>query len=150
MPTTLLATESLRIDKWLWHARFCRTRKLAQIVASKGHLRVNGHRVEKAGARVQAGDIMTLATGGQAMVIRVLGLGERPTMRRDVTRPTGHLQVRRVVRRPAPVQRPPVVDLQRPSGPTSLAAPPGGLQRHPTGLLPAWPVQGGVVAAHAH
>ncbi len=77
MPTTLLATESLRIDKWLWHARFCRTRKLAQIVASKGHLRVNGHRVEKAGARVQAGDIMTLATGGQAMVIRVLGLGER-------------------------------------------------------------------------
>ncbi len=77
MPTSLVAKEALRIDKWLWHARFCRTRKLAQIVASKGQVRVNGHRVEKAGARIRMGDIMTLVSGRQVMVIRVLGLGEK-------------------------------------------------------------------------
>ena len=44
----------------------------------------------------------------------LLGLGQRPTMRRDVTRPAQHPQVRRVVRRAAPMQRTAVVDFQAP------------------------------------
>ena len=70
-------SESLRIDKWLWHARFCKTRAIAQAKAAAGHIRINGHRVEKASAAVRVGDVMTLAAGGKVMAVRVLGLGER-------------------------------------------------------------------------
>ena len=51
--------ESLRIDKWLWHARFCKTRLIAQEKAVKGHIRLNGQRVEKASTAVRVGDVMT-------------------------------------------------------------------------------------------
>ena len=70
-------SESLRIDKWLWHARFCKTRALAQAKATAGHIRLNGQRVEKASAQVRPGDVMTLSAGGKVVVLRVVGLGER-------------------------------------------------------------------------
>jgi ribosome-associated heat shock protein Hsp15 len=69
--------ESLRIDKWLWHARFCKTRAIAQDKAGAGHIRINGHRVEKPSASVRIGDVMTLPTGGKVVALRVLALGER-------------------------------------------------------------------------
>lgn len=69
--------ESLRIDKWLWHARFCKTRSIAQEKALQGHIRINGHRVEKPSAAVRIGDIMTLSAGGQVISLRVTGLGMR-------------------------------------------------------------------------
>ena len=67
----------LRLDKWLWHARFCRTRSLAQEKAAHGHIRLNGQRVEKPSAAVHIGDVMTLTAGGKVISIRVLGLGNR-------------------------------------------------------------------------
>jgi ribosome-associated heat shock protein Hsp15 len=70
-------SESLRIDKWLWHARFCKTRVIAQEKAAQGHIRINGHRVEKASAAVRVGDIMTLPAGGRVIALKVLGLGIR-------------------------------------------------------------------------
>jgi ribosome-associated heat shock protein Hsp15 len=70
-------SESLRIDKWLWHARFCKTRAIAQAKASAGHIRLNGQRVEKPSATVRIGDVLTLRTGGQILALRVLGLGLR-------------------------------------------------------------------------
>jgi ribosome-associated heat shock protein Hsp15 len=69
--------ESLRIDKWLWHARFCKTRSLAQDKAVKGHIRLNGQRIEKASAAVRVGDVMTFPAGGKVMSLKVLGLGLR-------------------------------------------------------------------------
>ena len=69
--------ESLRIDKWLWHARFCKTRSIAQEKALQGHIRINGHRVEKPSAMVRLGDIMTLSLGGQVISLRVKSLGVR-------------------------------------------------------------------------
>ena len=69
--------ESLRIDKWLWHARFCKTRSIAQAKAEAGRIRINGHRVEKASANVHVGDVMTLPVGGKVVALRVLNLGER-------------------------------------------------------------------------
>jgi ribosome-associated heat shock protein Hsp15 len=70
-------SESLRIDKWLWHARFCKTRALAQDKAVKGHIRLNGHRIEKASAAVRIGDVMTLPAGGRVISLKILGLGLR-------------------------------------------------------------------------
>ena len=69
--------ESLRIDKWLWHARFCKTRSIAQAKAESGQIRINGNRIEKSSAQVRPGDVMTLTAGREVLVIRVLGLGER-------------------------------------------------------------------------
>jgi ribosome-associated heat shock protein Hsp15 len=70
-------SESLRIDKWLWHARFCKTRALAQDRCVKGHIRLNGHRIEKASVAVRIGDVMTLPAGGRVISLKVLGLGLR-------------------------------------------------------------------------
>jgi ribosome-associated heat shock protein Hsp15 len=70
-------SESLRIDKWLFHARFCKTRSIAQERAEAGRIRINGQRVEKACANVRVGDVLTLPVGGKVVVLRVLELGER-------------------------------------------------------------------------
>ena len=66
-----------RIDKWLWHARFYRTRVLAQAAATKGLVRLNGHRVEKSSVDVEPGDVLTLPKGREVVVVRVIGLAER-------------------------------------------------------------------------
>ena len=70
-------SESLRIDKWLWHARFCKTRGIAQEKAARGRIRLNGQRVEKPSATVRVGDIMTLPHLGKVVSLKVLGLGVR-------------------------------------------------------------------------
>jgi ribosome-associated heat shock protein Hsp15 len=66
-----------RIDKWLFHARFYRTRALAQAAADAGKLRLNGVRVEKPAQTVKPGDILTLGRGGDILALRILALGER-------------------------------------------------------------------------
>jgi ribosome-associated heat shock protein Hsp15 len=70
-------SETLRIDKWLFHARFCKTRNIAQEKAEGGRIRLNGQRVEKASAAVRIGDVLTLPAGGKVVAVRVLQLGER-------------------------------------------------------------------------
>ena len=67
-------SESLRIDKWLWHARFCKTRAIAQAKAAQGRIRLNGNRVEKPSTSVKVGDVLTLPAGGNVVSFRVLGL----------------------------------------------------------------------------
>ncbi len=66
-----------RLDKWLFHARFCRTRSLAQAAAAAGRVRLNGQRVDKPALTVKPGDILTLGRGAQVMAVRVLALAER-------------------------------------------------------------------------
>ena len=72
-----MTEERCRIDKWLWHARFYKTRVLAQEAAERGRIRVNGARVEKAGRGVRIGDLLTVPTGREALVVRVVAFGER-------------------------------------------------------------------------
>jgi ribosome-associated heat shock protein Hsp15 len=66
-----------RLDKWLFHARFYRTRVLAQEAACRGKVRLNGTRVEKPSQMVRPGDVLTLGRGGQILAIRILGLAGR-------------------------------------------------------------------------
>ena len=66
-----------RIDKWLFHARFYRTRALAQAAASAGKVRLNGVRVEKPAQMLKPGDILTLGRGGEILAFRVLALTDR-------------------------------------------------------------------------
>lgn len=70
-------TPALRLDKWLWMARFCRTRALAQGFAGKGRIRLNGRVVEKPHALVRPGDVLTLPLPGGVRVIRILALPVR-------------------------------------------------------------------------
>jgi ribosome-associated heat shock protein Hsp15 len=67
----------VRIDKWLWHARFYRTRVLAQSACTGGLIRLNDHRVEKSSVDVEPGDILTLPRGREVVVVRVLGIAAR-------------------------------------------------------------------------
>ena len=80
--------DHVRIDKWLWHARFYRTRVLAQSAAARGVIRLNGNRVEKCSVNVCPGDVLTLPqspsaaniTSAELLPLEVaLGLPPRPT-----------------------------------------------------------------------
>ena len=66
-----------RLDKWLFHARFYRTRTLAQAAAAAGRVRLNGTKVDKPGHALKPGDILTLGKGVQVIAVRVLALAER-------------------------------------------------------------------------
>ncbi len=72
-----MSAERIRIDKWLWHARFYKTRALAQTAAASGRIRRNGARVEKASLEVKPGDVLTLGRGREIVVVRILGCGIR-------------------------------------------------------------------------
>lgn len=69
--------ESLRIDKWLWHARFFKTRSLATKQVSEGKLRVNAVRISKPARNVVPGDVLTFPQGDTIRVVRILALGTR-------------------------------------------------------------------------
>jgi ribosome-associated heat shock protein Hsp15 len=66
-----------RLDKWLFHARFYRTRPLAQAAAQAGKVRLNGVRTDKPGHAVKPGDVLTIGRGGQVMAVRIVALAER-------------------------------------------------------------------------
>ena len=69
--------DKIRVDKWLWHARFFKSRGLAGEVAGSGSLRVNGARVEKAAQGVRPGDVLTFPKAGHIRVIRIEAIGAR-------------------------------------------------------------------------
>lgn len=69
--------EAQRIDKWLWHARFARTRGAAQQLARSGHVRINRDKVREPSRLVRPGDVLTLGLGRGVRVIRVLKIAER-------------------------------------------------------------------------
>ena len=66
-----------RLDKWLWHARFFKTRGLACEVIEKGRLRLNGQKVRKPGHSVAPGDTLAFPMGEQVRLIRVAAIGDR-------------------------------------------------------------------------
>ncbi len=69
--------QTLRLDKWLWQARFFKTRGLAAALVAKGRVRVNGQPAARASRGVGPGDVLTCPRAGLIRVVRVLALGER-------------------------------------------------------------------------
>jgi ribosome-associated heat shock protein Hsp15 len=67
----------LRLDKWLWFARFVKTRSLATKLIVDGRMRVNGAPTQKAHYAVKLGDVLTFPLGPHIRVIKVLALGSR-------------------------------------------------------------------------
>jgi ribosome-associated heat shock protein Hsp15 len=101
--------QTLRADKWLWHARFFKTRGLATKVISAGHLRVNGAHAAKPSHAVGPGDVLTFPQGWRIRVVRVRALSER--------------------RGPAPEAQALYDDLTPPDTPQDAAARPSRLAR---------------------
>lgn len=68
---------TLRLDKWLWQARFFKTRGAAAAFCGSGRLRLNRRTIDKPSAAVRPGDVLTFPHGDDIRVLRVLALGKR-------------------------------------------------------------------------
>jgi len=68
---------SLRIDKWLWQARFCKSRSIAARLCTSGRMRVNRTTIRKAHYGLRVGDVLTFPLGRHIRVIAVRALGSR-------------------------------------------------------------------------
>ena len=66
-----------RLDKWLWFARFAKSRTLAAKMVTSGYVRLNGQRTDNAAKAVAVGDVVTIALSRATLVVRVEGLGQR-------------------------------------------------------------------------
>lgn len=69
-------TDKVRIDKWLWAARFFRTRAIARDAIKGGKVQLNGSRV-KPGRTVALNDRLIIRRGEDEFDITVLDLGDR-------------------------------------------------------------------------
>ncbi len=70
-------TGRLRLDKWLWHARFARSRTLGGRLCGSGQVRRNGQTVTKAHQTVAPGDELEIPLGRERWHVRVVALGSR-------------------------------------------------------------------------
>ena len=67
---------SLRIDQWLWAARFYKTRSLATAAIHAGHIKLNGQSVKPASV-LRPGDTLDLAIGDALWTIQVNSLNDQ-------------------------------------------------------------------------
>lgn len=77
-----MSEERVRIDVWLWRARFAKTRAAASRMVSEGGVRVVrrdglARRLEKPSAEIGCGDAVLFPARGQVRGVRVLALGAR-------------------------------------------------------------------------
>lgn len=70
------APDKLRVDKWLWAARFFKTRSLASDAVEGGKVHVNGERVKPA-KTLKAGDKLAIRIGPYTWNVSVMGLSDR-------------------------------------------------------------------------
>jgi ribosome-associated heat shock protein Hsp15 len=71
-----VAQARVRFDKWLWAARFYKTRSLAALAVEAGQARIDGERVKAAHA-VRAGERVTLRRAGLIWNVLVIALSDR-------------------------------------------------------------------------
>lgn len=71
------AAPRIRLDKWLWQARFFKTRSLAAQLLRAGKLRLNGTHVKKASQPVTVEDVLTFPKANDIRVIKIIALGDR-------------------------------------------------------------------------
>ena len=67
---------SLRIDKWLWCARFFKTRSLATQAIHGGHVKLNGYAVKPA-RDLRVGDVLDIAIGDVKWTVAVCDLNDQ-------------------------------------------------------------------------
>jgi ribosome-associated heat shock protein Hsp15 len=68
--------EQVRVDKWLWAARFFKTRSLATDSVAAGHVQLNGARVKPA-KEVHVGVVLAIRIGTESWTVAVRGLSDK-------------------------------------------------------------------------
>lgn len=68
--------QNVRLDKWLWAARFFKTRALARDMVQSGKVQYNGQRA-KPGRNVEVGAVISIPAGWDVKEVTVLGLSDR-------------------------------------------------------------------------
>lgn len=71
------ATATMRVDRFLWFARLAKTRSMAQTIANKGTLRIDGRRIDRAHATVRIGSVIAWPWNGAVRIVRVEALPDR-------------------------------------------------------------------------
>lgn len=71
-----VTTERVRLDKWLWAARFFKTRSQAKAAVEGGKVQLGGQRV-KVSREVAIGDILQIRQGWDEREVRVTGLSDQ-------------------------------------------------------------------------
>ncbi|WP_421132874.1 ribosome-associated heat shock protein Hsp15 [Alteromonas sp. A079] len=69
-------TQNIRLDKWLWAARFFKTRAIAREMVQSGKVHYNGHRA-KPSKSVELGAMIKVPAGWDSRTIEVLGLSDK-------------------------------------------------------------------------
>ena len=72
-----MSEATIRIDKWLWFARFFKSRTLAGKRCAAGRVRINGVPISKSHQTVQPGDVLTFPQAHDIRVVKVLDTGTR-------------------------------------------------------------------------
>ena len=97
-----------RIDKWLWHARVVRTRRLAAALTASGCVRINGHRISAPAHCVRPGDVITVAFDRGVRVLKVLQFSQRRGSADDARRLCEVLEVTSIMPEKSPAACPQV------------------------------------------
>ncbi len=105
---------ALRADKWLWYARFFKTRSLATKACNSGKLRASGEVVSKAHHKIKPGDVLTFRQGRHVRVIKIISLATRrgpapeaQALYEDLKPPSADSRLPRTSGAPTPLGRPP-------------------------------------------
>ncbi len=69
--------QTQRIDKWLWHARFVKTRSLAQKLITSGRVRLDRSRISSTSHPVRPGNVLTLSLPKQVCIVEIIDIAER-------------------------------------------------------------------------
>ncbi|MDJ0621484.1 MAG: S4 domain-containing protein [Desulfocapsaceae bacterium] len=112
------SNEKIRLDKWLWAARFFKTRSLASQAVNGGRVHLNGSRI-KASRAVNIGDTLLINKSGMEFEIIVLALNDkrRPAVEarqlyeessESIAKRSEQAEQRKLIRagQPAPAKRP--------------------------------------------
>ena len=75
-PRNFSALQSQRIDKWLWAARFFKTRALASEAIKKGRVKIDGEKI-KPGKEIKPGIMLSIRQSYYDRAVRVLSLSPR-------------------------------------------------------------------------
>ena len=69
--------EKIRLDTWLWYARFYKSRSLSSKAILSGKLRINSNKITKPATKVKTNDVLTLNYVNEIRIIQIQSLGSR-------------------------------------------------------------------------
>ena len=70
-------TEKIRLDTWLWYARFYKSRSLSSKAILSGKVRVNSNKISKPASKVKINDVLTINHVTTVRIIQIQSLGAR-------------------------------------------------------------------------